>query len=409
MSSILHVTISSGKIFANNLSKDNITKQEFSPDNYSGKSIYKEDDIIRSGNTLFVNDTWLFLIENWYDLEIYNISNVNEPKVVNNSTGLSVSYDSKMIVQNNTIYIYCEDTDILHVLDITNPMFISERTRYTELEDLENFAVNDWYLYTISENNFTIYNFENFTALVQLDNYYNNTNSYHDFTIKGNYSYVLDERKGFAILNITDHSNIQYIDEIVVNDGEYKSTIYIKNDNLFLFDCQNGLYSYDISNPLVISQISLYELANYIIRDICVNENIMFLLESDGLFILNASNLEQIQSISNYTATDYHTIFESFMIQNNLAYLQDTFTGHFEPRTPLYIVNVTNLESPYQIFPIEEENFWEWLERILNTMLAIAIVIMVLPPLFVATIIILVIHFYRKKKKPIDEIKNVEQ
>jgi hypothetical protein len=174
---------------------------------------------------------------------------------------------------------------------------------------------------------------------------------------------------------------------------------------LFLYDYHNGLYGYDISDPLTIVQNSFYELQNYSIRDIIIKENIMFLLDGKGLFILNISNLALIQSISNYTVTDFYVTFESLVIQDNFAYLHNSFIAHFEPRTPIFILNITNIESPFQIFPVKGENFLDWLERILNTMLAIVITVMVLPPLIVAIIIILAIHFYRKEKKSVDEIK----
>lgn len=359
MSSIFFITISSKKILACKLAtddstiiKEKITDKIYPSDDLSENSIYVENDVIRSGNTLFVDNNWLFLIENRYNLEIYNISNVIEPEVVYSYSALSVSYDSKMIVQNNYFYIYCEHTDILHVLDCTDPTLIFERTRYTDLEGLKNFAVNDWYLYTISENNFTIYNFENFSALDQLANYFDDMYSFHDFTIKGNYSYVLDEMKGFVILNITDYSNIDYISEITLNEEEYKPSIYIFNDNLFIFESLIGLHIFDISNPLSIAKISLYdELANYSITDIFVKGNILYVLQSDGFFILDGSDLGQIQSISNYIESNFYTIFYSFMIQNDFVYLHNTYTAHFEQRTPLFIVNITNLELPIEVYP----------------------------------------------------------
>jgi len=375
---------------------DNNTTQNFNTNNLFGNSIYLEDDVIRSGNTLFVNDTWLFLIENWYDLEIYNISNELEPEKASNYTSLDVSYDSKMILQNNFLYIYCEDTNILHVLNCTDPMFIFEQIRYTNLNFLKNFAINDWYLYTISKNNFTIYNFENFSPLVKLDTYFNSSYNFHDFTIKGNYSYVLDELKGFVMLNITDCNNIQYIDQIILNEGLYRTAIHIKNDRLYLFESINGLQIYDISNPLTIAKISFYNLTNQAITSIFVDENIVFLLHSDGFLILDLTDLGHIESISNYTAIDYYTSFDSFLIKGNFAYLHNTYTAHFEPRTPIFIVNITDLEIPQHIFPNKEDDIWDWVERLFIIFIIIVAAIMIVP---------IVVFLFAAVKSIIQDIK----
>jgi len=405
VSSILFLTISTKEVFARKLVidnskivEDNNAINEFPSDNFFENSIYREDDITRTGSTIFVNDDWLTLIEDWYGTEIYNISDVNEPILAKNYSAPDIDYYSTMIVQNNYLYIYLGRT--IFVFDYTNPLSLVEETRYTGLRDLSNFAINGWYLYTLSEDNFTIYNFENFSTLEQQDSYYNDTYSYHDFNIKGNYSYVLTENKGFVILDISNNTNIQYSGEIVINDGEYKSTIYIKNDNLFLFDYSYDLNIFNISDPLNITIISTYLLQYRPIIDIIIKDNTLFMLDPDFLLILDISDFEQIQLIGNYSAPDFSTSFSSFMIQNNYAYIHNTYYGHFVSRKPLFIVNITDLDSPIHVFPHDEFDFWDWLDALSNALLVVVILGFTLPILGVT--IFLIVFFVRKKKKSVN-------
>ena len=83
ITSFMFIAIPSNAILLNNFSpvdsmiaEDNMMPRELYRDNLTGNSIYLEDDIIRSGNTLFIKNSWLFLIVNWYDLHICNISNI---------------------------------------------------------------------------------------------------------------------------------------------------------------------------------------------------------------------------------------------------------------------------------------------------------------------------------------------
>ncbi len=413
MSSILFLTISSKEIFARKLVidnskivEDNNAIIEFPSNNFFENSIYREDNITRTGSTIFVNDDLLILIEDWYGREIYNISDVNEPELAKNYSTPDIDYESTMIVQDNYLYIYIWHS--IYVFDYTNPLSIVQVGRYTGLGDLSNFAINGWYLYTLSEDNFTIYNFENFSTLELQDSYFNGTHDYYDFNIKGNYSYVLTEYEGFVILDISNKTNIQYSGEILLNSGVYKSTIYIKNDNLFLFEYypQYNLSIFNISDPLNITIMSTYLVQDRSIIDIIIRDNTLFLLDYNALLILDISDFEQIQVISNYSPPEFSTSFSSFMIQDNYAYIHNTYYGHFVSRKPLFIVNITDLESPHHVFPHDEFDFWDWLDALSKALLTLVILGFTLPILGVITI--LIVFFVRKRRKSvkIDQIDN---
>ena len=116
--------------------------------------------------------------------------------------------------------------------------------------------------------------------------------------------------------------------------------------------------------------------------------------------IFDISDFEQIQLLGNYSASDFSKSFSSFMIQNNYAYIHNTYSGHFVSRKPLFIVNITDLDSPIHVFPHDEFDFWDWLDALSRLMLSIVILGFTLPILGV--IVILIVFFVMKKKKSVN-------
>ncbi|GAH34424.1 unnamed protein product, partial [marine sediment metagenome] len=70
------------------------------------------------------------------------------------------------------------------------------------------------------------------------------------------------------------------------------------------------------------------------------------------------------------------------------------------PRKPLFIVNITDLNSPIHVFPHDELDFWDWLDALSKLLLAVVILGFTLPILGV--MIFLIIFFVRKKKKSVN-------
>ncbi|MGC9779286.1 MAG: hypothetical protein HZR80_08600 [Candidatus Heimdallarchaeota archaeon] len=329
--------------------KNNVATQNKLSLNNIRMTVSSNNGVVGSGSSLHVSNSLLYLVELHYGLEIYNISNVKKPKLINSFQNLSLRYENKMIISENYIYIY-NNHDDFYILDYTNPSSITERAHYL-IYGVINFAINDSYLYALKENGLAIYDIENFSTLELIGEYSNSSANYRDFALKNNFAYICDEEKGFSILNITDYTNISLVKDYVLNESNYFPSIYIDGNNLYIDENSKGLHVYNITNPLAAYSISLFdELNDDFSSNIFVVENIIYLLRYKGFSILDASDLTSIQLISNFQ-TDPHGLFSAFEIQDNYIYLHSTETGHFESRKPLHIVNVTNLELPVEVYP----------------------------------------------------------
>jgi len=318
-----------------------------------GKTISLNNAIARGGSTIFANGSLVYLIEDYYGFEIYNVSIKDEPEVVgsfNYSHDLTWDY-SDMIVQNDFVYFFSQDINRITILDCSDVSNIIIKTTYT-LPDAfyTKIAVRDWNILTLTSTNFSIYNFTNYSPISLLNSYTNTSSSFIDLTIQGNYSYILDSNYGLAIFNITDSANILKVNDLKINETGAFSDFYVTDDYVYIFEEHVGLHIYDFSDPLIPSFVTKFEITGYTIADILVEGNNAFLVHWNSFYILNVSNLLDIQLIGTYT-TEYIAVFGSISVDGNFAYLTSTQSGELQGRRPLYIVDITNPESPVHVYP----------------------------------------------------------
>lgn len=360
-----------------------------------GKTISLNSDIARGGSTIFANDSLVYLLGDYYRFEIYNVSNKDEIEVVgrfNYSYDLTRDY-SDLIVQNNYFYFFSQDINRITILDCSDVSNIIIKAAYT-LPDAgyTKIAVRDWNILTLTSTEFSIYNFTDFSPISLLDSYTNASSSFSDLTIQGNYSFILDSNYGLAIFNITDSTNILKGDDLILNGTSYYPDFYVSDDYVYIYEAGKGLHIYDISNPIAPLNVTIYEFFGYIIHDLLIKDNNAFVLYSGYFDIFNVTNLHDIQLIGTYD-TEYITVFESICVDGNFAYITNTQSGELQGRRPLYIVDITNLESPIHVYPGDPFQFLSDLVKLIliitGALLGTAVLIIV---------IVIPIILTRKKK-----------
>ena len=361
-----------------------------------GKTISLNSEIVRGGSTIYANDSLVYLLGDYYRFEIYDVSNKEEIEVVgrfNYSSDLTRDY-SDLIVQNGYFYFFSQEINRVTILDCSDVSNIIIKAAYT-LPDATytKIAVRDWNILTLTSTEFSIYNFTNFSPVSLLDTYTNASSSFSDLTVQGNYSFVLDTNYGLAIFNITDSSNILKADDLMLNGTSDYTDFYVTDDYVYIYEDGKGLHIYDISNPIAPSNVTKYEFFGYTIYDLLIKDNNAFVLHSGSFDILNISNLLDIQLIGTYT-TEYITIFESICVDGNFAYITNTQSGELQGRRPLYVVDITNLESPVHVYPGDPFQFLFDLARlfliITGALLGSAVLVIV---------IVIPIILTRKKKQ----------
>jgi len=361
-----------------------------------GKTISLNNEITRGGSTIFANGSLVYLLDDYYGFEIYDVSIKDEPEVVgsfNYSHDLTWDYNN-LIVQGNYVYFFSQDINRITVLDCSNITDVKLKVYYTlPAGSYKKITVLGWNILTITSTEFSIYNFTNFAPILLKDKYTNASSSYSDLTIQGNYSYILDSDYGLAIFNITDSTNILKVNDLVLNETGAFSDFYVTEDYVYIFEEHVGLHIYDFSDPLDPSFVTKFEITGYTIADILVEGNNAFLVHWNSFYILNVSNLLDIQPVGTYTS-EYIAVFESISVDSNFAYLTSIQSGELQGRRPLYIVDITNLEAPVHVYPGDPYKFFSDLARLL---LITAGVLLGVPVLFLA--IFIPVFLTRKKKE----------
>jgi len=357
------------------------TEQEIVLDELIVKTADEDDSIIRSGSTMHIEGSLLYLIEKWHDLEVYDISALEEPLLLATYSALELGYESKMIIQDNYIYISGGYGDF-YVLDCTNPLAITEKANFTNLLDMENFAINNWSLNIITE--YQIYDFENFATPTLVGDYNDTAAGFSDFTIKGNNTYILDKNKGFLILNLTTPNNIQLLCKRTLIEGHYYSPLYINGTRLFIFDIiDEELYIFDITIPFLASIITICDIFPDVDR-ILIEGSIIFLVNHNGFDIIDGSELPTLQLLSSYDS-DYFVSFETIRLHNDHIILHNSYIAELQERFPIHIVNINDLHNPIHLYPTGNPyGFPEW---IVPVVIAVAVTVVVGPLIIIVIIV----------------------
>jgi hypothetical protein len=356
---------------------------------------------ITSGVSIYVNETLVYIVEDYHGLDIINISNRNEPEFVGKYEfpwGFHADFGN-LIVQGDFVFFYSWDTNTITIVDCSDLTNIVMKENYTLTGDrINNFVVKDWKIFAITNTKYTIYDFTNFSPLSTVGSYSNVSSHFADLIIKENHSYVLEAGKGFSILNITDYSNIQKTGEVILNESSSFPAFQDRfDDRIFIYEKYKGIHVYNTTNPLNPQNMTKYDLISDYFGGLHIRGDYAYIVTDYRSFnILDISSLPDIQLVGNYSS-EYSCWFEAITADNNYVYLLSTQSGELQGRRPLYIANVTNPELPVHLFPGDPYKILDDLLKILLITIGIIIAGSAL-----IIIVILTVHF-KRTKPPIQE------
>lgn len=360
-----------------------------------GKTNSLNSEIARGGSYIITNDSLVYLLGDYYRFEIYDVSNKEEIEVVGR---FNYTYDttrdySNLIIQNDYFYFFSQDINRVTILDCSDVSNIVIKAAYTLPDAIyTRIAVLDWNILTLTTTEFSIYNFTDFSPISLLDSYTNASSSFSDLTIQGNYSFVRDSNYGLAIFNITDSTNIQKGYDLVLNGTSDYRDFYVADDYVYIYEDGRGLHIYNISNPIAPLNVTIYEFYGLTIKDLLIKGDYAFVLYSSYFDILNVSNLLDIQLVGSYH-TEYFTVFQSICVDGNFAYITNIQSGELQGRRPLYVVDITNLESPVHVYPGDPFQFLSDLAKLI-----LIVTCSLLGTAALITAIVIPIIIKRKKK-----------
>ena len=176
---------------------------------------------------------------------------------------------------------------------------------------------------------------------------------FHDLVFYNNYAYILTDdfyceqpEAGIQIIDIANVSSLTKVGEIF-DVGVYKA-IEFSGNNLFLINRFSGLDIFDLTDPINPQNISNYVETDQYFQDICLSEDIAFLVKSEGCSVLDLSDIHSPKKIGNFKYTKERFGFRFGLLEDDLLYLHKNSE---DPTRMLFILDVTNPEKPVKMYP----------------------------------------------------------
>ena len=298
---------------------------------------------------LDISGNYAFIADRFSGLQIVDISNPIEPKIVNTfsqALGKNLSAQS-LLVDNNICYLVNYDPNRLFVIDVNNPASIDFQKdsdsdgipdaliKYIDLpvEDL------DIPIKTLKQNQYFFILYQNRVNengkifIIDIDNLsYIIIDIYHipsDLKIKDNFLYVASGESGIIPIDIKD----PFSPGILYSFGEaVSSSISISGNYLYYVDYyEDKLHVVDISTPESPVEIPSIRTIEGKYADIAISGNFVYLASHEvGIQVFDISNKENIKSVG---VIDTPSSAKKIKINGDYGFILDTAFG-------LYVVSI---------------------------------------------------------------------
>ena len=296
---------------------------------------------------LDISGNYAFIADRFSGLQIVDISNPLEPKIINTFTeasGKNLSAQS-LSVDNNICYLVNYDPNRLFVIDVSNPESIDFKKdsdndgipdallKYIDLpvEDLDipiKALKQNQYIFILYQNKV---NGTGKVVIIDISNLASSTfdasiidiyDVPSDLKIKDNFLYVASGELGIAPIDIQDPFSPVVLDLF----GEaLSSSISISGNYLYYVDYKDKLHVVDISAPELpvdIGNIQTIEGRN---ADIAISVNFVYLASQEvGIQVFDTSDKKNIKLVGEI---DTPSSAERIKISGNFAYILDKTFG----------------------------------------------------------------------------------
>ncbi|MCG3222526.1 MAG: hypothetical protein H7641_14185 [Candidatus Heimdallarchaeota archaeon] len=267
-------------------------------------------------------------------------------------------YPAESLVVKDDIAYVAERNGGIELIDASNPGNLENLGRYDdEISVFEELVIVDNYLYAAAgQSGLMIFDISDSASNISpLSEIYDLANITEFLTIVNEIAYIDVNRKGFAIVNVTDPLNPEVKSRNTKDEGYSFGDVYdiaVKDNLAFLVGFDTGLNILDISNKL--QPVELYSYteipgSNDSLRAISIEVigDIAYIsADRDGLIAFNISDVSTISTLGYYNMTsDIHS--KQLYIEGNLAYLITANWYTFE-----YGFRIINITEPATMIEI---------------------------------------------------------
>ena len=266
-----------------------------------------------------IEEHYIYLVDSAYGLKIIDISDPSNPNVIG-GCNLKIVHGTIAIKGN---YVYIDNgEDGLAVIDVSDPTNPSIVANYTGMEYIWNIEITRDYAFLIDSGEIMdILDISDPLYPIKINNY---TSSSRLDLIKvyDEYGYLISSSGLIKILNLSDPTNPTLICNY--QSKEYESLIdsnsyilghqFVLNDSVaYLASMNYGLELIDMSDPKNPKHLGQFEKESSI-RDVQIYENFTWIIDNEGIKILDTSNPRRISIIDQCNIN----VFKLKIIENNI-------------------------------------------------------------------------------------------
>ncbi len=346
----------------------------FIDDELISNKVIDDGTIMYPNNPIMMYHCWSNLVANErvayrstsQGFEILNTSNPETIEVLN-EFHLGENLSSGYLALNDTfLYLSVNDYDNwsfgFSLFDVANHE-ITSISQFFFNASLNGFYCNGLYvkgnyIYCLINQHINvkgglvIVDYTNITHPELLGSYFFDGIWFQDFAINNNYAYLLranyfgDFEDGFLIIDLTNTTSLVKVGEIT--DETNLRAVTCWDNKLFLVSQDDGLRIYDLTDPVNPQRISNYSEADGYFQDICILDDIAYIVTSSGCCILDISEITAPERIGLFKYTKELGAFSYGLLEDDLLYLHKNSE---DPTRMLFILDVTNPEKPVKMYP----------------------------------------------------------
>ncbi|MCP5101566.1 MAG: hypothetical protein GY943_38980 [Chloroflexi bacterium] len=276
-------------------------------------------------------------------LRIFDLSDPTDPQLVD-TYDLPSTYIGDVVISGTLAFIPEKPTYLdppttggLRILDVSDPLNISQVTIFGEGDGVEAIAVDGNYAYLAFHEHSSPTSYSEKTLILDISTInsptevYRASNGTSDVTVYNDYLYIIDN--GLEIYDISTPASPIYIKKISVSNY-YK--VFVSNDKLYIVNDYYGIEVYDLTDPENPSNPRTYKVDHSLpLYNLTVDGNTAYLAYSSaGLRVVDVQST--ISEIGRHNAAGYP--IDAFK-KNGYVYLLDYYQD-------LQILDVSDPLSP---------------------------------------------------------------
>ncbi len=293
--------------------------------------------------SIYLSGTKLYTVDSFDGFEVIDVGNLTNPTRIGRYTG---GYAQDVYIHGNTGY-FLFSSGRFEIIDVSNSSDLTKLGDYSFAGNSESIYYSSNIIYiSILSNGVDIVNVSSiegrWNVPEQLGSYDDLDGQAMDLFIWDNLAYIADWDGGLEIINITDPTDPDEINQVYNGSGRAMD-VFVSNNIAYIADGGDGLEIVNVTDPSN-NTGSLKKIGNYNdgdgveVRGVYVSNNLAYITDAVYLEIINITDPTNPIEIGQCQASGSYGL----EIQGNFAYIACWTSG-------LRIIDVSDPTTPKEI------------------------------------------------------------